>query len=98
VRVERVALEHHGDVAVLGRDLVHHPPPDGDGARGDLLEPGDHAEQGALAAARGAHQHHELVLADLEIDVADHRRVVAVALGDMFQDDAGHRPPVTEYE
>jgi hypothetical protein len=37
VRVERVALEHHRDVAVLGVQIVHHAAVDGDGARGDVL-------------------------------------------------------------
>ena len=95
VRVEGVALEHHGDVPILGRDVVDHAAADLDGARGDLLETGDHPEQGALAAARRPDQHHELALLDLQVDPGDHRRVVAVALRDIVQDDAGHRrPPV----
>jgi hypothetical protein len=39
VRVERVVLEHHRDVAVLGLDLVHHLAGDRDLALGDRLQP-----------------------------------------------------------
>jgi hypothetical protein len=45
VRVERVVLEHHRDVALLGRHVVDHAVADADLARGDLLEAGDHAQQ-----------------------------------------------------
>ena len=37
VRVERVVLEHHGDVAVLGLERVHHPAADRDLAGSDGL-------------------------------------------------------------
>ena len=38
VRVERVVLEHHRDVALLRRQVVHHPVADHDLARGHVLE------------------------------------------------------------
>ena len=68
MRIERVGLEHHGDVAVLRRDVVDQPLADADLAAGDLLQPGDHAQQGRLAAAGRADQHDELAVGDLEID------------------------------
>jgi hypothetical protein len=72
VRVERVILEHHGDVAVARRQVVHHPVADGDLAAADRLEPGDHAQQRGLAAARGADQHHEFTVTDVEVDAVNH--------------------------
>ena len=71
VRVERVALEDHRDVAVLGGDVVHDAIADLERARGDFLEPGDHPQGGRLAAARGADQDHELAVLDLEVHVLD---------------------------
>ena len=42
------------------------PAVDRDGARGDRLQPGDHAQRRGLAAARRAEQHHELAVGDRE--------------------------------
>ena len=64
VRVERVALEHHGDVAVAGVDAADRLAADDDLAGGRLLEPGDHPHRRGLAAARGAEQHQELLVGD----------------------------------
>ncbi len=45
VRIERVALEHHGDAALGRRDFVDEPPVDVKLAAGDFLEPGDHPQK-----------------------------------------------------
>ena len=70
VRVERVVLEHHGHVAVLRRHIVDHLAVDHDLAVGDVLEAGDHAQGGRLAAAGRPDQHHEFLVGDVEIDAA----------------------------
>jgi hypothetical protein len=70
VRVQGVVLEDHGDVAVLGLLVGDHPVADGDLAVGDLVQAGDHAQDGRLAAARRADQDHELAAVDLEGHVA----------------------------
>ena len=57
MRIERVVLEHHGDVAIHGRQLVHHHVADQDLTRGDRFEPRDHPQRGRLAAARRSDQH-----------------------------------------
>jgi hypothetical protein len=71
-RIERVGLEHHGDVAVLGRYGVDHPVADLDSAAVWLLQPGDHVQQRGLAAARRAQQHGELAVLDREVDALQH--------------------------
>ena len=68
VRVERVVLEHHGDVAGLRRQVVDPGAADQDVARGDVLEAGEHAEQGGLATAGGADEDDELTLVDVDRD------------------------------
>ena len=90
VLVERVVLEHHRDVAVLGRQVVDHALADRDGAGADLLEPGDHAQRRRLAAARWPDQHHELLVLDHEVDVA-HRGDRAIALADACERHPRHR-------
>src|SRR4029079_8070968 len=61
---ERVALEHHAAVrarAIDARAVEHH-------RAGALpVEPGDDAQQGALAAARRAEDGDEVVLGDIEV-------------------------------
>ena len=79
VRVERVALEDHGDVAILRGDVVDDPVADQELALGDLLEPGDHPQARGLPATGGADEHHELAVADLEVEVR-HGGHVAVLL------------------
>jgi hypothetical protein len=89
VRVERVVLEDHGDVALLRRHVVHDLAADLDLAAADLLEPRDHAQQRRLAAPRGADQHRELAVGDVDVDAADH-----VGAAEVFMDvedvDGGH--------
>jgi hypothetical protein len=81
VRVERIGLEHHREVALARRHVVDHPVGDGDRAVGDFLESGDHAQQCGLAAARRADEHQELPGLDVEIDAVDHLHI-AIGLAD----------------
>src|SRR6184192_3702906 len=62
VRVKGVRLEHHRDVAILGRDVVHDPVADHDLALADRFQAGEHAQRGRLATPGGADQHHELLV------------------------------------
>ena len=45
---------------------------DQDAAGGHRLQPGDHAQRRGLAAARGAEQHQELAVRDVEVEALDH--------------------------
>ena len=87
--IERVILEHHGDVAVLRLQAVDDPAADGDGAAADFLEARDHAQRRRFAATGRADQHDELAILDVEIDVLD-RDHVAVNLVHVGQYDGGH--------
>ena len=70
VRVERVVLEDHRDVAVLRRHVVHHGLADRDAASRDDLEAGDHSQRRRLPAARGSDEHHELAVLDRQVERA----------------------------
>ena len=89
VGVERVVLEHHGEVAVARTHLVHHVVTDGNGAGVHLLQPRDAAEQRRLAAARRADEDRELTFGDIEVDAA-HGLDVAVGLFDAVQAESCH--------
>ena len=63
VRIERVGLEDHGDVAVLRQHIVDPVVADEDVAFGHLLQTGDHAHRRRLAAARRPEQDEKLLIA-----------------------------------
>ena len=63
VRVERVALEHHRDVAIARRNVVDDPLADPEDAFRDVLETRDHPQRGRLAAPGRPDEHHELAVA-----------------------------------
>ena len=89
VRIQRVVLEHHRDVAVLRRHVVDDVAADHDVAVGDVLEPRDHPQRGRLAAARRTYQHDELMVGDVEIDAA-HRLDLVIALDHLTQRHVSH--------
>ena len=78
-RIERIALEGHGDVAGRGRQAVDDPAAEVDGAGGGFLETGDHAQRRCLAAARGAEKRDDLALVHRHIERLHrmHRRLAA---------------------
>ena len=68
-RVQRVGLEHHGDVTVLGAHAAHVLITDHDRAAGDGLKAGDAVHQRGFTAARRADQDQELAFLDRQFDV-----------------------------
>ena len=71
VREQRVGLEHGVDVALVRRDADGRAAVDLDLALRRLVEAGDHAQRGRLAAAGRAEQGEELARAHVEIDRVD---------------------------
>ena len=91
VGVQSVALEDHGDVAVLRGDVVDEAAADVHLALGDLLQTGDHAQGGGLTAARGADEDDELLVLNLEVEIGDRRSSsTGVDLVDMLAADRSH--------
>src|SRR5690606_1274703 len=71
VRVQRVVLEHHCDVAVLRRHVGDVAVADEDATRVDLFEAGEHAQRGGLTATGGADENEELAVGDLDVQLVD---------------------------
>ena len=86
---QRVVLEHEADAALPRRDVRDIVAVQGDAAVIDAGQPGDRAQQRALAAAARAEQHEELALADFQRNVVDDRRAL-IPFGDLIERD-GHR-------
>ena len=71
MRIQRVVLKHHREIAPLGWYLGHILPVDQDSAAGRHLEPGDDPQHGGLAAARRPDERKTLAVADVEIDAPE---------------------------
>ena len=72
VRIERVVLKHHGNVTLLGLEIIDHFVADHDLAAADGLQLRQHPQQRGLAAARGADEDDELAVGDVDLDAVDH--------------------------
>ena len=88
--IEGIVLEDHGDVPILGRNAVDHLAADGDLPFGDLLQAGDHAQGGGLAAAGGANQDDELLILDLHAEVLHRHHGLVVDLFHMIEGNFCH--------
>jgi hypothetical protein len=95
VRVQGIVLEHHRDVPVLRRQVIHHPVPDRDRPGGDLLQPRDRPQCGRLPAPRRTDQHHELAISDIQAQLVDRLHAARVRLLHLIQDDLRHGGSVT---
>ena len=71
VRIQRVALEDHRQVALAAGRVGDVAAVELEAAAVDLGEPGDHAQQGGLAAAGGADEDDELALLDGQVHALD---------------------------
>ena len=71
VGVQSVALEHHGDITILRGNVVDQTAADVHFALGDLLQTGDHAQGGGLAAAGGSNQHDEFLVLNVQVEVVN---------------------------
>ena len=86
MREHRVGLEHHVDRAAVGRHARHIHPVDQDAAFAGYFQPGQHPQQGGLAAAGRSEQREKFAHFDIEADIVD-RDKAAKALGDIFKPD-----------
>ena len=90
MRVERVILEHHRNVAIGRLDLVDDASADIDFAAGDGLEPRDHPEQRRLAAAGRTNQYAELPVGDIDVDAFDRLEPVGIGFADAAEGYVSH--------
>ncbi len=96
MRIERIILEHHRNVAVLWRYLVHKPVADIYFTFRDGLKPRDHTQSGGLPASRRAYQDNEFLILDLQVQIRDNRRCRSIiSLCYIFKTDRSHNhsPP-----
>src|SRR4051794_13137034 len=90
MRIQSVVLEYHRHVPLPRRQVIDDVVPDKDLATGDVLETGDHAQRGRLAAPRRPHEYDELAVLDVQAHVPDGDDVLAVDLADVLHRDFRH--------
>src|SRR5690242_7995041 len=71
VRIERIALKHHRDLARSWRQVVHQFAADQELPLGGCFETGNHPEQGGFTAAGRAEENEKLTVAGEQIDAID---------------------------
>ena len=89
VREQRQRLEHHAEIALMRRRMADVFTVQADFAAGQGFQPGDHAQQGGLAAARRAKKAHQFAFRQVQIDVGYRTRRAVVFLY-VFQNQSGH--------
>ena len=78
MRVKGTGLEDHGNVALGRLDVVHHPATDADTAAAERFKAGDQPQDGALAAAARADDHHPFAVTNVQGQVRDRRCAVRI--------------------
>src|SRR5262245_52421163 len=93
VRIQRVTLEDHRDLANPRREAVDDVSTDENLPTGGLFQPGDRSQQGCLAAPRRPEEDDVLALLGRQVDAVDGPHPAAVILLDEVADldDVGHR-------
>ena len=100
MREQRVALEHHRDVALGRRQPRDVAVGDHDAAAVGRLESGDQAQRGRLAAARWAEQHVERARRERERDAVDGAHLAVggrPVLADVLDGDGRHADVLQAY-
>ena len=69
IREERIRLEHHANVAPVGRHIGHIDAVDDDPPRCRLFKPRNHAQRRRFAAPRRSQERNELTLLDCQGEV-----------------------------
>ncbi len=65
MRIERIVLEHHGDIAFLGAQIIDHARTNGDFTIADFLKPCDHAQKRGFSTARRADQYDKFAVLNI---------------------------------
>jgi hypothetical protein len=94
MRVQGVALEHHGEVALLGALIEYGASAGLDVPLVRLLDAGDQVDRGGLSRARRAEQREQLAGLYREVKLL-YRRDLAVGFGDSLEGEFDAMPPTS---
>ncbi len=89
MRVECIGLKNHGHATIRRTNSGHIMIANLQFPRRDLLQPGNHAQQGRLAAAGGAYKNTEFPIGDIKVNAFDDADL-AKLLFHIVECDIGH--------
>ena len=80
VRIQRIVLEHHGNITVAGLEVVDHHAVDLNSTLGNVLKTCDHTQRRGFSAARRAYEYDKFLIGNIQVEVLNRNRVLAVNL------------------
>ena len=83
--IQRVVLENHGDISVLGNDVVDELAVDIEFARRDLFKSRDHTKGRGFTATGRADENDEFLVPNIEAEIEHGLYARGVYLVDAFQ-------------
>ena len=89
MRIKRIALEDHRNVAILWDHVINNAAPNRNRAIADFFKTRKHAQQGRFATARRTYQNDKFAVFDIDIH-AVHDLNIGVAFDDVFYFYIGH--------
>ena len=95
MRVKRIVLEDHRNIAIGRIDVIDDSVADRDIAARDRLEPCHHAQQGGFAAAGRTDEDDELAVGNIEADALYRFDAAGIGLSDLVDVNACHFFPRT---
>ena len=90
MRIQRIILEHHRNIAVLRGDVIHQLVTDVHLPLRDLLQTRDHAQHRRLATPRRTHKNQELAVSDGQCDLTNRTSSIRVDLPNILKFDLCH--------
>ena len=84
MRVKRVVLEDHRDIARFSGDIIHADPVNDQLTGADLLQPGNHAQGRGFTTSRWTNEHNEFFVFYFEVEIFNHMDLVIVDFLNMF--------------
>lgn len=80
VGIERIVLEHHGDVSLFRLHVIHHLVANRDSAIRNFFKTCNHTQQSGLATPRWTHQHTKLAISNIKANTFDNMGLTKVFL------------------
>ena len=84
MRIQGVALEHHGDITILRFHIVYYFPVDNQLAGADVLQAGHHPQRGGFAAAGRPYKDDKFFILNIQIKVFHCLVSIGISLAYIF--------------